>query len=327
MNYALYFLQFDTPIHFGCGEDGGNLEQGTITYRSDTLFSALCSELAANGENAKIETLYALTDKGELQFSNLFPYIQEEEEEPYLFLPKPLLKNIENAALDLSYGKYISYLDREKQLQHTAFLRATELSDYLKYMNGKISSFSWQEEDFGQGQVITRVNQSETISRPYFVYAFTFKENAGLYGIIGYQKEEEKDWLLQIIQELGLSGIGGKRSSGYGKFHFWQDPAVYTDKIKLSALLTKKAEQYMSISMLLPDITEIETVKQGQYLLAKRSGFLTPEGLPLHKRKNVYMLEAGSCFPQKMKGRILDVSAHDPHPVWRNGKGFFVGLS
>ena len=50
MKYALYPLQFDTPVHFGCAENGGKLEQSSLTYRADSLFGALCYELSAQGD-------------------------------------------------------------------------------------------------------------------------------------------------------------------------------------------------------------------------------------------------------------------------------------
>lgn len=329
MEYGLYFLQFDTPVHFGGGENGEDLAQGSLTYRSDTLFSAVCSELALSGQLSQIERLYALCSQANLLLSDLFPYTQEEGEEPFLFLPKPLLPEKLPHHIGISYNQYISLLDQDKQLHQLRYVRASELDDYVSYMCGEQDSFSGElyELELGRGQVRTRVNHSEETPVPYYVYEFTFKENAGLYGILGYEEEKDRDVFLQILSLLGLNGIGGKRSSGYGKFHFWQDPEIYTDKIKLSTHLNKKkAAQYMAISSVLPASQDTGIVKKGQYRVQKRSGFITPEDNSLHKRKNVYMLEAGSCFPEKIQGRIVDISVHDQHPVWRNGKGIYVGL-
>jgi CRISPR-associated protein Csm4 len=38
------------------------------------------------------------------------------------------------------------------------------------------------------------------------------------------------------------------------------------------------------------------------------------------------MFNTGSCFQEKIKGRILDVSDQGGHPVYRYGKGMFLGV-
>lgn len=152
MNYVLYPLQFDTPIHFGCAENGGKLEQSSLTYRSDSLFGALCCELAACGNTAGLQRFHDGAANGSLVFSDLFPYISEEENGLQLYVPKPVLP------------------------------------------------------------------------------------------------------------------------------------------------------------------------------LCRRSGFLTPDGSVMQKKNDVYMIGAGSCFPKKIKGTLVDVGGQISHPVWRYGKGLYAGL-
>ena len=42
--------------------------------------------------------------------------------------------------------------------------------------------------------------------------------NAGLYVMIGYEDTEAFQFISSLIEGLSYSGIGGKRTSGYGKF-------------------------------------------------------------------------------------------------------------
>lgn len=57
---------------------------------------------------------------------------------------------------------------------------------------------------------------------PYFVKGNVFQPRAGLYLIV--QLPDSFGEVFQnILCSLGLSGIGGKRSSGFGGFHLHDD--------------------------------------------------------------------------------------------------------
>ena len=76
MEYILYFLQFDTPVHFGCGEEGGKLEKSTLHYRADTLFGALCCELAAIGDAGGLASLYEKASQGHEHVRGMRAFVQ-----------------------------------------------------------------------------------------------------------------------------------------------------------------------------------------------------------------------------------------------------------
>ena len=195
-------------------------------------------------------------------------------------------------------------------------------------------AFDGTELFFGCCQLLTWVNCTENISRPYYVHQIQFTKEAGLYGIIGYEEDEDLDGLITLLESLGLSGIGGKRSSGYGKFHFREDPiemdelGIYEDDgILYRGLTLTGASRYMCLSVLLPSPAEVADVQKGQFALCRRSGFLSPDGSRMQKKNDIYMIQAGSCFPQKIAGSMADVGGQDmTHPVWRYGKGLYVGL-
>lgn len=83
----------------------------------------------------------------------------------------------------------------------------------------------------------------------------------------------------------------------------------------------------MSLSCSLPKYNELETVLEGaSYLLQKRSGFVVSDKYseePLRKR-DLYILKAGSCFRTIFEGDIYDVSDGGTHAVYRYAKPLFM---
>ena len=334
MKYALYPLQFDTPVHFGCAENGGKLEQSSLTYRADSLFGALCYELSLQGDETGLLHLQEGVAKGKLLFSDLFPYIYDETEGVQLYVPKPILTiSSDERRVTADYDTFRQQATQQKRQKKLSYIRVSQLADFIQAMkSGK--AFDGTEPFFGCGQLLTRVNCTENVPRPYYVHQIQFTKEAGLYGIIGYEEDEDLDGLITLLESLGLSGIGGKRSSGYGKFHFREDPiemdelGIYEDDgILYRGLILTGASRYMCLSVLLPSPAEVADVQKGQFALCRRSGFLSPDGSRMQKKNDIYMIQAGSCFPQKIAGSMADVGGQDmTHPVWRYGKGLYVGL-
>ena len=57
---------------------------------------------------------------------------------------------------------------------------------------------------------------------PYQVGLFRFAPDCGLYFICGFTEDGQDEDLEYLLDWLGATGIGGKVSSGYGKFHVVQ---------------------------------------------------------------------------------------------------------
>ena len=334
MKYALYPLQFDIPVHFGCAENGGKLEQSSLTYRADSLFGALCYELSLQGDETGLLHLQEGVAKGKLLFSDLFPYIYDETEGLQLYVPKPILTiSSDERRVTADYDTFRQQATQQKRQKKLSYIRVSQLADFIQAMKSG-NALDGTEPFFGCGQLLTRVNCTENVPRPYYVHQIQFTKEAGLYGIIGYEEDEDLDGLITLLESLGLSGIGGKRSSGYGKFHFREEPiemdelGIYEDDgILYRGLVLTGASRYMCLSVLLPSPAEVADVQKGQFALCRRSGFLSPDGSRMQKKNDIYMIQAGSCFPQKIAGSMADVGGQDmTHPVWRYGKGLYVGL-
>ena len=74
MSYVIYPLHFDTAVHFAPSGRGGRLDEACMEYTADALFGALCTELAAAGEQAILTRLMDSIETGGLRLSDLLPW-------------------------------------------------------------------------------------------------------------------------------------------------------------------------------------------------------------------------------------------------------------
>lgn len=333
MSYVLYTFRFMTPVHFGSAEMGGKLERAGAVYTSDSLFSAICQELAQLGGTSDIEMFYDKVKNERILFSDLLPYCIGDNEEYAFYMPKPVLlihPDAEHPAADMETARKEATL-RKKQ-KKMKYIRAGEMKKYLQTMKEGKPYISPMPLELGEPELMERVNCRGDEPLPYYVGTYTFAPNAGLYVVAYCRDDADQEWLGYVLTSLGRTGIGGKRSSGLGKFEFSNDPLEldrngrYGDDGALCAMLEDTGALYhMCLSSILPETAELGTVVAGQYTVRRRSGFVAGSD-GNKKRDSVYMLCAGSCFTERLQGCITVTGETMGHPVWRSGKGLFVGL-
>lgn len=328
MRYYIYPLRFETPAHFGAAEQGGKLEQTKAEYASDTLFGALCCELAGDAE--RLGRLASDMQAGTLLLSDLLPYVRQGGE-LCLYLPKPLLppEEKDERGQDLGEAKRLS-TQRKKQ-KKLAYVRASRMKAYLSTLS---TGDAFDDPlDMGRDFLTARVNMRGEVPLPYYVAAFSFSADAGLYLLAGVRDEGTAEELSRLLAQLGLSGIGGKRSSGYGKFRPDGEPVALpeggADAAAVAAMLADESAPWqMALSHLLPAPEEAGLLSDGFYNLQKRGGFVTPLSGEYEQKKNsVYMLTAGSCLKRRLAGRVVSLGESGEHEVLRAGKGLYVGLA
>lgn len=334
MSYYIYQLKFLSPVHFGNAHSGGGLENSSIEFLADSMFSAICSEMVSAQSYDTLEKFVNLAKSGRLKLSDLFPYHSDDKGNTSFYLPRPKIDF--NTSIDTDdLKKTRSRLMNEKFLSKEKFFKITELKKIFEMLATGKNRIRGEIIEFTESSVTTKVNCRNGVSMPYFISSQTFKEGNGLYGIIELdisdiaEKEVILNQLQNFIELLGYSGIGGKRSSGYGKFELLDDILdvaegdFYEDIAELNNMLTaEKATMYMSVSVLHPLESELSDVKKGWYSIKKRSGF--SDNI---KRNDIYMIEAGSCFQKKIIGNIIDISdKRINHPVYKYGAGMYVGL-
>ena len=334
MKYYLFTLKFLTPVHFGDTGNGGNLERVSMTCSADTFFSALCSEAALVSKNC-VETLVEKFANGKVCLSSLFPFYQAEDEELELYLPKPLYHMNTEVADVKSFNDMKLAATKLKKLKKTTYVRASELVNLLDAVKNN-EEYDYELPVFATKMNSERVNKRMDEPLPYFVGSYVFAKNAGLYFVLGLENEDDMEEMQELITRLGLSGIGGKRSSGYGKFELGEDYieldaefGIYDDDIALANMLeNESAKLQMSIAPVKPNAEDANVVKEGFYKLLRRSGFVASNNMEDNmKRDSVYMLAEGSCFNKRIDGNLVGFTVQGVnHKVYRNGLGMYVGV-
>lgn len=293
----------------------------------------MCNEAANKGSDA-VETLVKKTAEGKIVFSSLFPYWRTADSDLYFYLPKPLLKlEQEEQRSAKSFEEIKQLATKLKKQKKSTYIRASQINSLLE-SGGSDRQFAVPE--FAAPLVAGRVALREEKPLPYYVGSYVFSENSGLYFILGVEHEEEFMLIKELLLSLGYSGIGGKRSSGYGKFEqadeeweLFDDGGVYDDDTAIALMLyNEKSKHQMCLAPVCPHADELAVVKQGSYKLIKRGGFIASSAAKDNiKRNSIYMLQEGSCFSERLRGQMLQQTVDGlAHDVYRDGIGMFVGL-
>lgn len=326
--YYLYKLKFPNGVHFGAESAGIGLEKANLGCLCDTFFSAFSIEILKLFGESKLEEFVELSRQGEILFTDLHPFIADE-----LYIPKPII----------SYDKDIEPVEEKeksnikKKLKKIHYVPITKLSSYIRFLR-KEADLPEFSSDFGDFSLVEKVKLSRTENindnELYSISVFNFRNESGLYFIVKLP-ENYKEFFEQVLQSLSYSGLGGKRSSGYGRFELAEDGikldkkcyATESDKI-FAELIDSSGEYYLTMSSTYPQKTEIDKVKSGFYALIKRQGFVYSNTYSdtLSKKVSTTMLKAGSCFKEILVGEICDVSNNGTHPVYRYGKPIMLGF-
>lgn len=328
--YRILPLKFTAPVHFGDASGGGGLDAVQPVCRADTFFSALCSEAARMGKT-ELNRLVNKVSQEEIAFSDLFPwYLRDGSYEWYV--PKPVISVQPKETKSETLQKARNLASFRKKSKKRAFLRASDLGLYIDDL--RYGSASLEEEPVF-GETLSAVHFNSRTRTPYSAGSYFFSPSAGLYVLIRMDDSADWEWLEPLICIMGMTGIGGRKSSGMGSFIKAHDSILLSeenenaDEAVLSELLKdRKTDCQMALSVFLPTEDELEIAAGGTGLWIQRSGFTWSPGMesPV-KTKSIYMLSAGSCFVTRLHGRIADVRTSGVnHPVFRYGKGLFLGV-
>lgn len=309
MKYKIYRYNFKTGVHFG----GGSLSDSNIAFHADSLFSALCIETIKNSQS-ELDKMKELFLNGDLCLSDAFPFVGDT-----LFLPKPCCY-VERKA-DIDEGSSVV----KKQFKKLKYI---SVQNFGKYFDSTLNPANELEllENLGSCHMKTSASISKNDeAMPYNVGVYTFNQGSGLYVIAGYEKEEYVTWLEKYLTGLSYSGIGGKRSAGFGSFELsaCDAPRVLLDR------LNADGEIYMLLSCAFPTDEELLTSLDGaQYSVIRRGGFVSSFTYSdnCERKKDVFLFDSGSCFKRKFNGRIFDVSRGTGHPVYRCAMPMWLGV-
>lgn len=329
MNYYLYPLRFLTPVHFGDTSEGGNLETISLTLGSDALFGACCHEISHDTE--LLHSFIKAVEEQQIVLSSLFPYCIDNDEYK-LYVPAPIIQMESRNVPATSFDDVKTAIAAHKKIKRIEYIRASELQQFKEYVESDASQKHMPT--FGAKQTSAQVNMRGEKSLPYYVGNYQFMPHAGLYIIAGFHDEAHRALFEGILEVLGLVGIGGKRSGGYGKFELADDPielseeGIYSDDSALYTLLHNVQGKVMCISACVPTSEEVLILKEGFYKLQKRGGFVGTAGSATQvKRNSYYVVKEGSVCPTPLVGQMLTITGDSlPHPVYRNGMGLWIGV-
>ena len=307
MNYEIFKLRFQTGVHIGRGKlsDVGNI------IMADTLFSALCQEAVTLYGEEGVQKLVRYVEQNEMLLTDTMPVHQNS-----YYIPKPMLRNEHGKSGDSS---------QKKEFKKLEYIRIESLHNYL---NGNFNPTEERNsmEDFGKTEIRTMASVTEGAdTKPFPVGVFRYGEEWGLYFILAYANSEIRDFVEELLMALELSGIGGKRSAGLGKFtlDYAKMPEFFLDRLN-----TGHSDTYhMALSVSMAEETELEAVLQeAQYSLIRRSGFVASYTYAetFRRKQDFFMFRAGSTFKHPFTGIVQDVSSGGSHAVYRYGNPIFL---
>lgn len=319
MEYKLYKLTFNTPVHFGSDIVGSSLEESDFICHSDTFFSALCLEYIKLNGAETIDDFIDFFNNGKLLISSLLPYKNND-----LYIPKPSIV-IERSDTKNENKEENSSSDRKK-MKKLNYIKVSDIDIYLNYIKG-IGDFNFDYEynNFAKYSLNQKVGLRDEENRLYSLGTYSFYKNNGLYFALSFSDNETLKEFEKVLKSLSYSGIGGKRTHGLGNFEYNEsDFSAFENK------LFKDSKYKMLLSLFSPTENEMENIdfNNSFYSLIKRNGFIYSNNYSgnLLKRKSLSMFKEGSCFTNNINGNIKDVSQNGNHKVYRYGKAFYIGI-
>lgn len=312
MKFTGYELIFNTAVHFGRQK----LDDSEHMIYADTIFSALCHEaLKLNGEEG-LQKLIDLVDQNRLRFSDAFPFNKSIDGKRY-YIPKPMIEIKHGDEGDSSVKKEL------KKLECIPWDKMTQ------YIDGKLDIREETElyKTMGKSEIRTMASVEEgKDTTPFSVGAYTFNADWGLYVIIGYEDEADNMFIGELLMSLGYSGIGGKKSSGMGKFTTY-NAKIPEELLEGICIDGQTMDNYMALSVSMPEDNELEQImRNSRYALLRRGGFISSGSYANRqvKKKETYIFKSGSVFKTTFEGTLRDVSGEGNHPVYRYAKPIFL---
>lgn len=322
MNYFLIKLAFDGPVHFGPSESAQALSVSADHVLADTLFSALCHTASQMYGSDSVTQLGSWAKEGSLLLSDTMPWHGED-----FFLPKPCVIAEHRGDLPKEQVKAMKKMDWIPVLSMGEFSQSVH--------GGPLYDPKKHAIAFGFHTEVTRAaTPYGEDATPYQVGLYQFMEECGLYFLAGLKTAQQEQLLLSLLNGLGLSGLGGKTSSGCGRFHV-EDSILLNEYFDeqtqwLYESLTQASERSLLVTSSLPRDDELtQSMVGAAYQMIRRAGFVSSDTYapaPL-KKKTQYFLKAGAVLARRFEGDLYSVGGCGSHPVFRYSKPMFLGVN
>lgn len=298
MEVQAYKLDFQT-VHFG----NGNLNESIGSFNASRLYSSLFLEsLKLNVDKEFLN----LSKSANFFLSDSFPLKDGE-----FYLPKP----IGYPKIPLNSESTRETRRKAKRSKKLRYIKYTDMEDYVEG-NCDVDKLDGTDSFFSKSTVVTKKGIN-----PYEVGITNFKTSLYILTI----KHKLLDMLMNSLQ---YSGIGGKRSSGYGRFTV--EKLDIPDEFSKNIVVNdSEYGVYMTLSTSIPNNDELDSVlPTAEYLLEKSSGFAySSTSRNLLRKQDLYKFAVGTTLTKTYNGNIFDVRPDGfSHPVWNYAKGLFYKL-
>lgn len=316
MSYLLYKLKFPVGIHIG--SDSGRLDETLMSMYSDTFYSAIYNEYVKLYSD---EELLELTKNNNFFVSDLLPY--KNANETLFYIPKPILDVNTKSMEKLETAE-------RKKIKKMEFIPINKLSNYIDFIKKGID-FPTIDTNFGKKVLYPRNKVTRGIedNEIYNIEIFKFLEGAGLYFLVNLPEEFIMKFD-KVLESLTFTGIGGKKSVGYGSFEILEKKEIKFDDNNFGKYLFNEWNYNILLSSYIPEENNVINLKEKEnyYKLIKRSGFVNNSqynDTPI-KRKQIYMISSGSILNFKPVGKLVDLNIRGKHSIYRLGKPIVLGV-
>jgi CRISPR type III-A-associated RAMP protein Csm4 len=320
-------LKFRTPLHLSMG--GFDYDESRQWLPSDTLSAALVA-CAVQVSEEKLTDSEVEKFLAGFQVSSAFPFFGEE-----YFFPKPLLGGLEiddsehrKAEKQVAwYGK--SWFEKWLNGSNERFSLG-KLSENRRFLSDSKAACEthFMRTNVEQRVVVPREGSGEDAEpATFYQERVYFEEGAGLFFLFKIGDEAQRMLFDAALRLLADNGIGTDRTTGNGSFDF--------EKTEISLPHPTAATRHIALSLFCPKREELDekTLLASGYQLIQRGGYLASpaeENWTAWRKRSVWMFREGSVFPKPLSGKWVDLqpsilkNQQDAHPVWRDGRGFFV---
>lgn len=274
-------FKFNTAIHYGNSGKPGLLDSD-ISILSDTLYSALI----ANNPNILNDILKYVKEES-LRISDMLPYVDNN------LLVKRSLRSF-NFDGDLEIDRTLY-----KVMKKIEFISLNKINEYYNSCTEHLIKETYENQKrIGNFYIQTRnkLPRNAEDTMPYTLTNFNFNNGSGLYIVVEHKNQKILDFLIEELISLGLSGIGGRKSSGLGKFEI----------LEIFEYKEKEEGRHLLMSTIIPN----SNVDDVQFDIIKRSGFYHSNRGDFKKR-DIYAIRSGILVNNKIEGMILDNLSKD----------------
>lgn len=315
------------------GPENGAADRVDYVYHSDSLYSAVTHAMAQLGSLDEWLDATARSATGpQVWLSSCFPYTGDTV---YVTPPRSVWPPAVSAKVRWKGARFVP-------LDVVDALLAGDTLDETHWFVDGLSECLLQPGQFGPFRTSLRlgaaVDRMGSGVLPHRAACLEFSADSGIWMIVSFAGDEARErWngpVRAALRLLADSGIGGKRSLGWGQMDAVEfiEGTVPEMLLPRSSLLIAEAtetQDYWLLSLFVPSAADNVRWDQGNYSVVTRAGRVSSTAGAGQLKKLQNMVAEGSVVVAAgpPTGAATDVAPDGfPHPVYRSGFALAVPL-